>query len=477
VSGPHPLDRDTLSGSSPFAVSVASRALLSLACAAALLPGAAVAGGYTIPVRGVRALSIGGAEIAGASGASALWSNPANLDATEVSLEAALIDLRARYQREPGGVTVENQADLKANPTLVGIYRLNDHFSFALGAYAPWAGQLAFPEDGPQRYAMVRNDASLFLYIHAAMAVRIGDLRLGGGVQNVIADVQQDVVLSAYTGLFGFAEDPELDVASHFELSDPLTFTGNFGAAYDLGPVTLAASVQLPFTVEGTAKFEQRLPTSVFFDNVEVVGDQATLSIPFPMAVRGGLSVRAHERVRLEAGFIWEDWSVQQRLRIEPQGMSLSGVPAIGEYKIGPAVLEKRMHDTVSVHLGADVEPVDGLHLRAGGLWESSAFEDDTFSLGLPDDTKVAVCLGASWSFAVFRLDVGLSRIFQGERVVSTSELRQVNPTNPAASTLIGNGTYETGYWIGGLGFAWIPGSSEDLGPASRTLDVSTDVE
>ena len=58
-----------------------------------------------------------------------------------------------------------------------------------------------------------------------------------------------------------------------------------------------------------------------------------------------------------------------------------------------------------------------------------------------------------------------------------TSELRQVNPTNPAASTLIGNGTYETGYWIGGLGFAWIPGSSEDLGPASRTLDVSTDVE
>ena len=29
----------------------------------------------------------------------------------------------------------------------------------------------------------------------------------------------------------------------------------------------------------------------------------------------------------------------------------------------------------------------------------------------------------------------------------------------------------------GGLGFAWIPGSSEDLGPASRTLDVSTDAE
>lgn len=440
-------------------------------CAAPLT---AQAGGYTIPVRGTRALAIGGAEIAGASGSTALWSNPANLGDTELTIDAALIRLEATYQRDALPV-VDNQANLKANPTLAFVYRLDDRFSFALGAYAPWAGQLAFPEDGAQRYALVRNDGSIFLYIHAAVAVRIGDLRIGGGVQNVIADVQQDVTLSAYTGLFGFPEDPEVDVQSHFELSDPFTLTGNFGAAYDAGPVTIAASVQLPFTVSGEAKFQQRLPTSVFFDNVTVLGDRAALEIPFPMAVRGGVSVRAHERLRLEAGVIWEDWSVQQRLVIEPIDMRLEGVPAIGDYAIGPAILEKRMHDTVSLHLGGDLEITDGLHIRAGGFWESSAFDDDTFSIGLPDDTKVGLCLGLSWSFSVFRADLGLSRIFQGRRVVTTSELRQVNPTNPSGSVVIGNGTYDTAYVVGGLGFAWIPGSDDALGAASSTLDVSTD--
>ncbi len=449
-------------------------AAVSLVALAVASP--ARAGGYTIPVRGTRTLAMGGAEIAGATGSSALWSNPANLGETELTVDAALIRLEATFERD-GLPLVDNQADLKANPTLAFIYRLNDTFSFALGAYAPWAGQLAFDEDGPQRYALVRNDGSLFLYIHAALAIRIGDLRIGGGLQNVIADVQQDVMLSAYTGLFGFAEDPDLDVLSHFELSDPLSFTGNFGAAYDLGPVTLAASVQLPFTVSGEAKFQQRLPSSVFFDNVTVVGDRAKLEIPFPMAVRGGVSVRAHERVRLEAGVIWEDWSTQQRLRIEPIDMRLEGVPAIGDYKIGPVVLEKRMHDTVSVHLGGDFEVLDGLHLRAGGFWESSAFEDDTFSIGLPDDTKAGLCFGAAWSFSVFRIDLGLARIFQGQRRVSTSELRQVNPTNPSATTVIGNGVSDTAYLIGGLGFAWVPGSSDELGPASKTLDVSTDTE
>ena len=73
-------------------------------------------------------------------------------------------------------------------------------------------------------------------------------------------------------------------------------------------------------------------------------------------------------------------------------------------------------------------------------------------------------------------LDASVARVFQGTRVVSTSELRQVNPTNPTQADVIGNGTYESGYWMGGLSVAFLPGwgaSTAKLGKPEATLDTS----
>jgi len=439
---------------------------------AVLIPSVASAGGYTLPVHGVRSLAMGGAELAGATGADALYGMPANLDGTEIGLDVALIHLDADYTRD--GASVTNLADVVPNPTLAVIYRLNDTASFALGAYAPWSAQGRYDEAGPQRYSLIANDESVVLYIHLAVAIRLGDFRFGGGIQNVIGNIKQRVTLSAYTGLFGTPEDPDFDVLSEVVLSDPFTLSGNFSAAYDAGPVTFGVVYQLPYSMSGSATFKQRLPSSVFFDNVEIIGDQADMSIPFPMAIGAGVSVVPHERLRIEGAFRWEDWSTQQRLRITPTNIRLDGVPAIGEYQVGPAILEKRMHDTISVHLGADVRAVGELHLRGGVFWESSAFEDDAFSIALPDDTKLGIGAGISWSFYWFRLDASLAHVFQGERIVTGSELKQVNPTNPSQAVAIGNGTYQTDFWLGGLAFAWIPGSDDALGDASQTLDVST---
>lgn len=423
------------------------------------LPAAAEAGGYTLPIQSVRALSVGGALVAGAEGADAFWYNPARLGASSLGLGVAIVAADATFTRAGGpqdGVSVSNEATPLPIPQLGVVWQPHERFSLGLGAYAPFGGQYQFAEEGPQRYALVRNDQTKLLFVHLAAAVRFGDFRLGAGLQNVIGTLSQRTMFSGYTGLFGFPEDPELDVLTELELHDPFTLTANFGASYDLGPVSLGFTVQLPFSVGGEGTFRVRLPRSPFFDPTTIEGDRVRVDVPFPLAFRGGARWQIIPRLSVEAAFGFEAWSVQDELRIEPvTPITLRNVPSIGDYALGTVVLPKRMRDTFSLHLGADGEVLDGFHVRGGVFYEPSSFDDATFSVAVLDGDKLGLTLGLSFDVGPVRLDAAFARIMQGTRTVVDSQVTQQNPTNPTQTSVVGNGIYESGFWTAGIGASW----------------------
>ena len=422
---------------------------------ALLAPGTVHAAGTQLPMHGVRAIGVGGAMTAGATGMDAFWHNPSLLDETTVGLSVSFVNLQASYARNDQ--LVENEATPVPNPSLGAIWQATEQLSVGLAAYAPMGAQYKFPETGPQRYALVENDKSTVLFIHLAAAYRLGGFSFGGGLQVVNAHVRQRSVLSGYSGLFGYEEDPELDVLSELELKDPFTLTGNAGVSYTFETLTVGASVQFPYTLSGDASFRNRLPSSVFFDAAGIDGDQAYLEVPHPWTVRAGAQWRPLERLQLEAALKWEDWSTQQRLVLDPQGrITLHGVPAIGDYIMKPIVVDRRMRDTFSLHFGVDGEVVTGLHLRGGVFWEQSAFSDETFTVAVFDDEKIGASAGASWHWYKFRFDVAVSRVFQGTREIDNSEFKQVNPTNAGQAAVVGDGTYRSAFWVGGAGVAWI---------------------
>lgn len=418
----------------------------------------AEAGGLALPTRGVRALSLGGAFVAGAEEANALWYNPSRLDGTSVALELGAVETGASFT-PPDGTTVSNTATPLLNPTLGGVFRINEMFSVALGAYAPYSGQLAFAEDGPQRYSLTANDHTTLLVLNAAAAVRLGRLRLGAGIQNVMAHVKQRSVLSSYTGLFGTPDDPELDTLSNLDLNDPFTLSANAGASFEAGPFTFGLALQLPYTVSGDAKFQVRLGPSVFLDPIVVEGDSAKFELPFPLMVRGGVLWQANADLRVEASVNFENWSVQEELVVDPTGrITLRNVPGIGDYELGKLVIPRKMQDTWSFHLGSDYAVIEGLHARGGGFFETAGFADETTAVSQLDGTKLGFALGASYQLGDFRFDLAASRIFQFTRDITNSSVRQLNPTNPEQAQVVGNGRYEAGYWVGGIGIAWTPG-------------------
>ncbi|MCK6548036.1 outer membrane protein transport protein [Myxococcota bacterium] len=431
----------------------------ALALALLLTPALAHAGGVALPSRGVRATSMGGAFVAGADGVNALWANPANLDESVLGLEGGLVLLSASYTASWGdqaGVTVENEGRPIPNPTIGFTYRINDLLSVGVGAFAPYSGFTRFDEAGPQRYALVESDKTTLLYLAGGAALRFGQFRIGGSVQNVLAHVKQRLVLSGYTGLFGWESDPTLDILQELDLEDNANVTGNVGASFDAGPVTIGAAVQLPYTVSGDAKFRIRLPSSVFFDSMRVEGDTVFVEVPFPVMIRGGVLWRVTPALSLEAAVNWENWSIQDALEIDAGGrIKLFDVPGIGDYDLPALVIDRRMKDTLSVHLGADWALSDALHLRGGLFFEPSSFPDETFSVAQLDDDKLGLALGAAFDLGPIRLDVAVSHVIQGTREITTSELRQLNPTNPDQTIVIGNGTYTSSFWVAGLGASW----------------------
>ncbi len=415
----------------------------------------AFAGGAWTPVRGVRALSVGGAYVAGAEGTNALWYNPSRLDATGATIEMAGVFLNGSFTT-PEGEIAQNQGRALPNPTVGGVFRVNEMLSLAAGAYAPYSPQLGFDEDGPQRYSLVQSDRITMLYMHVAAALRLDGFRIGGGIQNVNFHLRQRSTLSGYTGLFGQPKDKEFDILTELDMNDPFQLTGNVGMSVDWGPLTFGAALQLPYTMGGQAQFRVRLGTSVFFDPIKVEGDSVDFEVPFPMMIRSGLQWRVNEDLNMELAFNWEDWSIQDELVIDPKGrIKLTGVPGIGDYDMGKLVVDRRMKDTYSVHLGGDYQVIKDLHLRSGIYYETSSFDDVTYSVAQLDGRKLSLAGGLAYKVAGLRIDAALSYVRQFERNITNSELVQVNPTNPDQGVVIGNGLHNSHMWIAGLGVAW----------------------
>jgi long-subunit fatty acid transport protein len=421
------------------------------------LEATALAGGVALPIRGVRAVSMAGAHVASADEANALWYNPARLDHSSIMLEVGAVHLQSSFTAADESGTAKNIAAPWANPTFGAIWRIADWISIGAGAYAPYSPQQAFDPGGPQRYSLVTSDENTQLFVAGGVAVRLNMFRFGATFQNVMTHLKHQTVLSGYTGLFGHAQDPELDIINELEITDNFAPTANFGASLDAGPLSFAIAAQLPYKVSGMADFRVRLGQSVFFDPIDVEGSKVHFEVPFPLMIRAGISWQIVDELLIEAAVNWEDWSVQDRLVVDPQGgITLHGVPGIGDYEMGTLVIDRRMRDTISAHLGADINAYDTLHIRTGLFFEPSAFRDETHTLAQYDSTKIGTALGLSYRIWDLRFDVAASYVHSLTRNVTRSEIRQINPTNPEQAEIVGNGTYSGGYWVGGGGVTWL---------------------
>lgn len=449
-------------------------ALATLAAVTTLAAGAetAHAAGFFLPGRGVKPLGRGGAYVASGGGdLNSLWYNPANLaglEQTRLTVDLSLISLDMEFQRAPrvadNGDTitypaVANEAPPKPDPQILigGPLPGDRDLTWAFGLYAPYLSGHTFPEDGPQRYVLIDNDASLLAYTHFALAWQLGDgFRVGAGIQNLGANFVLVNKTSAYTGLYGDPEDPDLDILTRITMTSLLNPTGNLGVWIKMMPgLEAAMSVQLPARIrDRDARIETRLPDNAFFANAEVNGDSIDGALSFPLMARMGL--RYHRsKIDYELALVYENWSVFKEIAATPNDVTVDGVPGVGSIRVAPLSIPMNYRDTISVRNGMQIDIRPDVAARLGYTFETGAIPDEYYSVFLADANKHVLTLGGTYSGKTWSVDGAFAYYLMPDRSITTSQVRQINPTDTAGENtlVVGNGEYSQRYLIFGLGF------------------------
>lgn len=452
----------------------------------------ALAGGFWLPGRGVGPMGRAGSVVASVDDPNALWYNPANLtlvEGHELLIDAALISLSADYTRAPSTqrngeenvyAEVRNEAAPLVDPQILFATDFGGtDFALGVGVYAPYAGTYRFPEFGPQRYALVDNSSSLILYQHLAFAWKPHPrFAFGAGIQNMTAIIDSTLQGSSYVGLWGEPEDRDLDMLININALDAITITGNFGLWTEpVDGLQIGASVQFPSEIDDPeGKLNVRLPNHYAFDNASVEGDTIAINAALPWIVRLGIGYGIEDVFDVEISGTYESWSVHDQISSAPRNVKVVGLPTVDELEVGPLPIDRNFKDVFGASIGGDYHAIPKLlAVRAGFMFETGAIPDETYSVFQLDSMKFAPTVGVEVAYEGFTFAAAYTHIFQVDRNITNSEVRQVNATYEDGAVIVGNGSYSSSYDIFGVSFAYdfgFDGVEETLEEAAPPADA-----
>jgi len=377
--------------------------------------------GFGIFTQSASPLGQADAVVAHSDGPSAVFFNPAligKLQGTQMEVGTTLI-FPYREFRDPGGATTATRGTLFYPSTFYLTHAFNDKFSAGLGVFNPFGLGTDWGGDWAGRYIATNSELRTF-NINPVAAYRLTPhLSLAAGMDIVLLDATlESKIPSTALGIPG----QPFDVAQKFTGSG-LGLGYNFGAYYEVNDkLSLGASYrsQVEIDVDGDLSLSVS-PQSV----------SGKTSITLPQQVFAGIAYRPVDRLTVEAGMRWEDWSSFKQLQV-----AIAGQP--------PVVSPRDWHGTYAINAGGKYRLNDAVSLMAGYLYGWNPVPDSTFEPAIPDSNTHLFCVGEETRFGRLTVALGYAYQLQEERSKTT------NLYGPVA-----NGTYNSYLHLLGLSFGY----------------------
>ncbi|MFT3922046.1 MAG: outer membrane protein transport protein [Myxococcales bacterium] len=448
-----------------------------------LVPCAKVqAGGLYLFDRGARALSRGGAFVAGADDPSSLWYNPAGLkySGNQVLMDATMTIFMGSFTRYDAAGMPQAKVDAEPMPLPIPSLSMSHNFgledwTFAAGIFAPNTILMGWPESvtagglrqpAPSRYSLINMRGSLLSAISLGLAYHgIEGLSLGADVQIWTGRFKAKTALSGCDAFAcSFPEDPEFDSTVTLDLFPAVGISGAVGFTWDMEIARLGASFTFPYSLHGAADLQISLPTSPLFDNATVKGNKADIEIKFPWIGRVGGEIHPADWLRMEGTFVYEAWSTQKDIPVKPHGVQMQNIRGIGDYDVGNMKIQRNMKDTWSIRGGYEaILPEDWLPIKTifrGGLaYEKGAFSNPHLTPMTLDTNKVVLTGGFGLNFTdTVRFDTVAGWIFMVDPKVRDGVIKAPAAIRPesAIQQPINNGNYKAeAFYLGG-GFSFM---------------------
>lgn len=362
---------------------------LTAALAAALMPAAAVAGGYVVPNVNARDLALAGSAVAAQETAAATYANPAALSRLEglnLSLDLSLIDFRSTWT-DSGNVFNASPVTMIPKgafpPALYAAYgfTLPNRMKLGVGAglTIPGGGYVFWPGNWAGRNEVITVDRKIYGAYLTAGIQPLRQLRLGGGL------VYYRTTEHLVQGVNFLSQQGEIELGT---AGDAFSFDVSAEA-------TPFASVPLTLAVDYKHQGVQHLSGHAHGTNVPLplrpglLDQEVTHVLTYPNQLNVGAAFQVPQvPLLVTAGLTWERFHVyQQDAFIGDRGVSV--------------VVPREYRNGYTFRLGGELEALPLLRLRAGVLRDISPSRTDTLHPSLPDSNATALSLGVG--YAVWR--------------------------------------------------------------------------
>ena len=378
----------------------------------------ASANGFRLPDQDAFATARGEAFVATADNPSAIYYNPAGiaqLDGNNLRAGVYGIYLYPSYSPTNGapnsGHTYHIENKLAAVPQFFYTYTpTNWLVSCGLGVYAPFGGNLSWPQD--TGFRSVAIDGSLtYLTINPVVAVKLApNLSIGGGVMVNYANMEMS------QGLLRF-QSPSTNI---------FRFTGDgWSVGYNLGAlwqpqeqISFGASFRSSATVTLNGQTEvERLP------NVPNTRQSARTDFKFPLTAVVGVSYRPTPRWNIEFDADYTEWSSFGKTTIH----QVNPPPTVAS----DVALTLDWQASWMYELGATRYFDNGWHVSAGFVYNENSVPNAYYSPLAADLDRYFFSTGAGYKGKHFSCDIAYQFGYGPTHTVTGSKPSSV----PASST------------------------------------------
>jgi long-chain fatty acid transport protein len=447
------------------------------ACVCAVSLQAYGAGLYLAP-RGVRALSRGGAFVAGADDVNALSYNPAGLAdaAPSVLVDASLPLHSTRYNRR-----VYGDSPLMGSVTGSGLGVPSPTIGMTLGQ--PWvkglkwgaslAADVPLLQNWPvsqkgtassQRYAIGNYDGTMISKASLGAAYRLNSyVSFGVSGHLLVGTFGSQSTLSGCDGVTCVhSEDPTND--TQIQMKTHALWVPGVQVGMNITPVSwlrVGVAWESAYQINAPTTYRIKLSQADTFRDASLSPSEpeGKVSFTLPMQVRAGVEGRLGQVARVEGAFVWENWKAHDRISVDVgSSTQLNNVVPLGTYVLKPMDIQRGFRNTWSVRLGGEWMPLLAgqrpLSVRAGVMYEPSAVPSSMLTAMAVDLDKVIGSLGAAYQWRKFVFEATYAHVFMMDRNVTSSTVFQNNPTRPdwTGRTPVGNGEYSSRADVVGLG-------------------------
>ena len=381
-------------------------------CVAATLAAQTVWGaGFGIYEGSARGNAMGTEVTADPASPSVLYNNAAAMTELEgTQFEAGATFIRPSQTvttRTPAG-SVDNEAKSKwwTPPHAYATYQMNDKVWAGLGVFSRYGLGIEYDDDWAGRYNC--QEATIqSIDINPSVAFKVLDsLSLAAGLRAEWFEFELFKALPTGTPFV----DPDLQ----FHMKGD-----SWGIGYNLGAFYQATD-WLAFGLAYDSEIDQEVEGTYDVNHPILSGGDGSGDLTTPGILRFGTSVKATDKLTLNAGIVYTMWSSYDELAIEFDPALLGQVPA--------STTEKDWDDAFRYQLGVEYALTEAWALRAGYIFDETPDPDAHVDYIVPGNDRHLVSLGVGYKSGDLFCDLSYTYLMIEDRDIAARPEEGVLP-------------------------------------------------